>query len=68
MESAIKLYSKLKKKGKTHRNVLYMNVKDVNEIEKSLDIRLNQIAKGNSDNEVIKKEMVDVLVNKMNCM
>ena len=45
-----------------------MNVRDVNEIEKNLDICLNEIVKGSSDNEMIKKEMVDVLVHKMNCI
>ena len=36
MESAIKKYSKLKKKGKTHRNVLDRNNDDILEIEQSI--------------------------------
>ena len=40
MEGAIKIYTKLKRKGKTHRSVADKNVADVNEIANSIHMCL----------------------------
>ena len=67
LESAMKLYLKLKKKGKTHRSVLDRNRSDVNEIENSSFSFSN--TNGQSGNKiVVKKEMIDLLVQRMNVM
>ena len=67
LEASIKLYLKLKKKGKTHRSVIDRNRSDVNEIENTHKIGDINIGVSNrSDN--IKSEIVGLLVKKMNCM
>ena len=58
LEGSMTIYSKLKRKGKVHRSVLGRNKTDISEIE-----RLSS-----NGNEDAKKEVMDLLVNKMNNM
>ena len=74
MEGAIKLYSKLKRQGKTHRSVCDRNVGDVNKISRSIPLDVN-INDGNdhdryifNGNERVKKEVIGLLLDKMTCM
>ena len=62
MEDAMKLYSRLKKKGKIHRSVLDRHRSDIAEIE-----RLNPLTAGNEKVDV-KVEMIDKLLVKMCAM
>ena len=52
----------MKRAGKTHRSVFDMNKKDVNEIE-----NVNPLTSTPGDKR-IKMELIDLIVNKMNCM
>ena len=69
LEKTIKLYSKMKKKCKSHRSVADMNVADVREIQKI-------ISQSNQQNDVfgsksrvdVKKEVVSFLLKKMDQM
>ena len=60
MEGAIKLYSKLRKKSKTLRSVLDMNLSDVREIENLISSDFNTIGKSN-DSVTIKRELIGTL-------
>ena len=64
MEGAIKLYSKLRKKSKTLRSVLDMNLSDVIEIENLSNSEINTIAKS-KDSVTIKRELIGALWKKM---
>ena len=64
-ESLIKVYSKLKKKGKTHRSVLGRNLNDILEIDQSIPLDAGSIAKSDG-NTHIKEEIIGKLVLKMN--
>ena len=77
MEGAIKKYSKLMKKGKTHRSVLDRHNQDVREIKASVpvDANSNNRSDGNVDmskvingNTHIKEEIIRKLLDKMNSM
>ena len=64
MEGAMKLYSKMKKKSKTHRSVLDMNLGDVCDIE-NID-RCNNYSNNKSDDRsLVKREIIGVLLKKM---
>ena len=67
MEGAIKKYSRMKKKSKTHRSVMDMNGDDILEIEQSIPLHRNRNYKSEKDTH-IKVEMIGKLVNKMNSM
>ena len=67
MEGAIKKYSRMKKKSKTHRSVMDMNGDDILEIERSIPLHRNRNYKSEKDTH-IKVEMIGKLVNKMNSM
>ena len=62
MESAIKKYSKLKKKGKTHRSVFDRNMGDVHEIARSVPVNIGR------GNDIVKTEMIGQLLGKMCAM
>ena len=66
LEDSVKLYLKLKKKGKTHRSVLDRNRKDVLEIEKGNAIYVSE--GGMERKSVVKSELIGLLVGKMNNM
>ena len=61
LEFAMKLYL-----GKTHRSVLDRNRSDVNEIENEFSIVNTKMQSANQT--VVKKEMIDLLVKRMNIM
>ena len=62
LEGSMKLYSKMKKTGKTHRNIADKNKKDVNEV---LD-ESNVI--GNGNKKIIKEETIELIVHNMHCI
>ena len=62
LEETVSTYRKMKRVGKTHRSVFDMNKKDVNEIENA-----NPLTSTPGDKR-IKMELIDLIVNKMNCM
>ena len=62
LEETVSTYRKMKRVGKTHRSVFDMNKKDVNEIE-----NVNPLTSTPGDKR-IKMELIDLIVNKMNCM
>ena len=62
MEGAIKKYSKLKKKGKTHRSVFDRNMGDVHEIARSVPVNIGR------GNDIVKTEMIGQLLGKMCAM
>ena len=61
------MYLKWKKKGKSHRSVIDRNRSDVYEIEKdnAMEVTLPIVLESN-DKTRIKKEMIGLLVEKMN--
>ena len=61
MEDTMKLYSKMKKKSKTHWNVINMNMVDVREIQDMDNRGLSGVVGITS----VKKEMIDILLKKM---
>ena len=67
LESTIKLYLKLKKKGKSHRSVADRHHRDVTDIEMSNTLATSMETHGT---HVIKKEaesdLINFLVSKMN--
>ena len=66
LESAIKLYLKLKKVSKTHRSVVDLQMGDVMDIENST---VNNNKNNKSDNGMrVKEETIGLLVKTMNCM
>ena len=70
MEDTIKLYSRMKKRKKTHRNVADLNKKDVNDIRQAL-VSMNGVNKFVDDahrKTKIKKEMVSTLLKSMELM
>ena len=70
MEDTIKLYSRMKKRKKTHRNVADLNKKDVNDIRQAL-VCMNGVNKFVDDahrKTKIKKEMVSTLLKSMELM
>ena len=67
LEGAMKLYLKLKRKGKSHRSVIDRNLRDVSEIENSICVNDNRIQQSNA-NAIVKKEMIGLLVKKMTLM
>ena len=64
MESSMKLYMKLKKKGKTHRGVLSQSKGDILDIEKAIPIGGDGLSIKNNGNKV-KVELVNKLVKGM---
>ena len=62
LEGLMKLYSKMKNTGKTHRNIADKHKKDVNEV---LD-ESNVI--GNGNKKPIKEEMIGLIVRSMHCI
>ena len=71
MEGTIKQYTRLKRKGKTHRSVCDRNVADVNEIADSIPLNIH--SKGNSDANSgdtgrVKSELIGLLLEKMTRM
>ena len=66
MEDSVKLYLRLKKKGKSHRSVIDRNKLDVYEIEATNPISFNTIGGSIRNYNRIKKEMIGLLVSKMN--
>ena len=71
MEGAIKIYTKLKRKGKTHRSVADKNVADVNEIANSIPLNVNRLTQSDENhtgpigNGLVKSELIGVLLEKM---
>ena len=71
MEGAIKTYTRLKRKGKSHRSVCDRSIADVNEIAGSIPLNINTKYKSvetPSDTARIKSELIGVLLNKMTVM
>ena len=64
MEKAIKLYSKLTKKGKTHRSVLDRHGGDLRDIQKAFPLIADRNSVTN-ENTHIKVEMIGKLLDKM---
>ena len=62
MESTVKLYLKLKKKGKTHRGVLQQCKGDVLDIEKAVPIESDVVLRERS---IAKVELINKLVKGM---
>ena len=67
MEGAMKMYSKLTKKGKTHRSVLDRNGSDLREIERAFPVA-NYTNKEDNENTHIKREMIGKLLDRMYSM
>ena len=67
LETSIKLYMKLKKEFKSHRNVLNRNISDVHEIYNYNDVIDDVIHKSGIKTEE-ESELIGVLVKKMSCM
>ena len=67
LETSIKLYMKLKKEFKSHRNVLNRNISDVHEIYNYNDVIDDAIHNSGIKTEE-ESELIGVLVKKMSCM
>ena len=67
LEGAMKMYLKLKKKGKSHRSVIDRNLRDVSEIENSIGVN-NNIIHESAINVRVKEETIGLLVKKMALM
>ena len=69
MEGMMKRYSKLKKKGKTHRSVLDRNKLDVYEIEQSFPLGTTSSMSSRRKNEEtsidVKTEVINMILDKM---
>ena len=63
MKDTMKLYSRMKKKSKTHRSVIDMNMVDIREIQ-NMDQR-RSLGSGVAEVTSVKKEMIGVLLKKM---
>ena len=73
MESAMELYSKLTKKGKTHRSVLDRNGSDLREIQRAFPLAgannpLPGANNNGNENTHIKSEMIGKLLDRMYAM
>ena len=71
MEGAIKIYTRLKRKGKSHRSVCDRNVADVNEIASSIPLNIHTKYKSvapPSDTGRVKSELIEVLLKNMTVM
>ena len=63
MKDTMKLYSRMKKKSKTHRSVIDMNMADIREIQ-GMD-QGRSLGSGVAEVTSVKKEMIGVLLKKM---
>ena len=68
LESSMKVYLKLKKIAKTHRNVADGNVGDVMEIDNDYNVVIGEAIHKNGIKEEKKREMIGELVQLMSCM
>ena len=67
MEDTMKLYSRTKKKKKTHRNVADLNKKDINDIQNVL-LGSSKYTNDSHQKKSIKKEVVSTLLKSMELM
>ena len=68
LESSMKVYLKLKKIAKTHRNVADGNVGDVMEIDNDYNVVIDEALHKNGIKEEKKREVIGELVQLMSCM